>query len=61
MASVCYGVTQQKEIYKCLTIKLEEITMTTLFSIISIVAFVGMTMAVLNEAISFIREVMFEE
>ena len=35
--------------------------MTTLFAIISVVAFVGITIAVLNEAISFIREVMCEE
>ena len=41
--------------------KLEEITMTTLFAIISVVAFVGITMTVLYEAISFIREVMCEE
>ena len=39
--------------------KLEEITM--LFTVISIVVFVAITIAVLNEAISFIREVMCEE
>ena len=41
--------------------KLEVITMTTLFAIISIVAFVGITIAVLHEAITFAKEVMCEE
>lgn len=34
---------------------------TMLFTVISIVVFVAITIAVLNEAISFIREVMCEE